>query len=354
VIGQNVLLPPAMERRVVWLAITLTGALALLVIGNVAIGSVPLPIGDVLRAVSGDTSSGAALIIWELRLPRVIAGVLAGAALGMAGLMMQTLFQNPLADPWALGVTAGAQFGVAMVVTAGAIVGIDVLATLGTLNQLGVIAGAVLGSSVVMLLVAAAARRVSAVTLLVLGLMIGYLAQGLVSVVLHFTTRTQGRMFDAWNDGTFANVTWDHLQLFAPAILAGALLAGWLRKPLNALLLGERYAASLGLTIAATRRLVLASTLLLAAPVTAYCGPLAFLGLIAPHLARAATRTSDHRTLLPMAALIGATIAVAGDLIVNLPWERHFLHLNAINGLIGAPIVIWLLMRRRQLMVGHG
>jgi iron complex transport system permease protein len=200
-----------------------------------------------------------------------------------------------------------------------------------------------------MLAVAWASTRVSTVTLLVLGLMIGYLLRGVLSVVLHFTTTSQGRMFDAWNDGSFASVTWNGLGVLVPVLIVAATAIAWLAKPMNALLLGERYAGSMGLSVPGVRLALLGATLLLAAPVTAYCGPIAFVGLTAPHLARGLVRRADHGALIPAAALIGAALTLAADLVVHLPWDRHFLHLNAVNGLVGAPVVIAMLLRQREL-----
>jgi len=332
-----------------WLAAGLGLVLVALVALNLTTGPVRLPFESLLDALFADRQSATGTIVWQLRVPRLLAALLAGAAVGLAGLLLQTLFRNPLADPWALGVTAGAQLGVALVATAGALVGIDPLAGLTIVHHLGVIGGAALGCTAIMLLVAAAAQRLTPVTLLVLGLMLGYLSQGLVSLILHFTTRTQGRVFDAWNDGTFANVTWAHLRLLTPFVLIGIAGAWWLRKPLDALLLGDRYAGSLGVDVDRTRRWVLVAALVLTAPVTSYCGPIAFLGLTASHASRALVRAASHRTLVPVTALVGCCLAVGGDCLVNLPWERHFLHLNAVNGLIGSPLVIWLLVRDRAL-----
>jgi len=322
-----------------------------LVLLELTIGSVPVPLADVLAIVLGGASSSASyeLIVLELRLPRAVTAGLCGAALGAAGLQLQTLFRNPLAGPWVLGITAGAQFGVALVVATGAVVASPMLARLGFLSDLGLLAGAFLGAGVVAAIIAAVAQRVSTVTLLVLGLMLGYLAQGLVSVVLHFTTEVQARVFAAWNDGSFGGVQWRDLRILVPLVgtaLGAALL---MAKPLNALLLGEEYAASLGLSARRARYLVLFCAVALAAPVTAYCGPILFLGIIAPHLARGLCNTSDHRVLMPVTVLLGATLALAADLLVHLPWERHVLHLNAVTAVIGAPLVIWIVLRSRQM-----
>jgi len=323
---------------------------ALLFVGELTIGAVPYGASEVVdgllrREGAGDVTT----VLYALRLPRAVAAWLAGASLALAGLAMQSLFRNPLADPWALGIVGGAQFGVGLVVAAGAVVGFDLGAGAALVHQLGVVMGSTLGASLVMAVIAWASRRVSTVTLLVFGLMLGYLLRGLLSVVMHFTTTSQGRMFDAWNDGSFASVTWDGLAVWAPLTLVAVAAVVALAKPMNALLLGERYADTMGLSVARTRLAILGATLLLTAPVTAYCGPIAFVGLTAPHLARGLIGTSDHRTLIPAAALIGACLTMAADVVVHLPWDRHFLHLNAVNGLVGAPVVIWMLLRQREL-----
>jgi len=315
------------------------------------IGSVPIPASEALGFLfGGEQQSGIAeTILWELRLPRAITALVCGAALGAAGLQMQTLFRNPLAGPWALGLTGGAQLGVAIVVATGTIVGSSTLERLAFINEIGIVTGAVLGSSAVAIVVAVASRHVSTMTLLIVGLMLGYLAEGLVSIVLHFTTEVQGRVFASWNDGSFAGVQWQHFRILIPCLCAGLLLAIGLVKPLNALLLGENYALSLGLPVRRARLMILMGAVLLAAPVTAYCGPVLFVGIVVPHMARGLLNSSDHRVLMPAAMLLGATLCLAADLVVHLPWERHVLHLNAVLAAVGAPFVIWLLVRNRTM-----
>lgn len=237
---------------------------------------------------------------------------------------------------------------------AGAVVGPGFLMVLTGFAGLGVVAGSVLGTLGVAMAMSAMARRVGAVTLLVLGLMLGFLAQGLISVLLHFTNRSQGRIFEAWNDATFANVVWGDFVTLAPLSVLGLVGAVVLAKPLTALLLGDVYAESLGVNVPRLRRLVLGTTILLAAPVTAFCGPVAFVGLIVPHLARGLIGSARIGALIPATALIGALLALAADLVVHLPWEQHFLHLNAILALIGAPLVILLLLKSRSLRGGEG
>lgn len=341
--------------RPVAVSLAAAGVLAAVAVASLMIGQVLLSPGEVLAGL-GSIGSGSmeSRIVVELRLPRVLAAILGGAALGLAGLMMQTLFQNPLADAWSLGLMAGGQLGAALVIVAGAIVGPGFLMILTGFAGLGVVAGSALGMLAVALAMSALARRVGAVTLLVLGLMLGFLAQGLISVLLHFTNRSQGRIFAAWNDATFANLTWSDFAALAPLLGLGLIGCVILAKPLTALLLGDVYAESLGVNVPRFRRFVLGATILLAAPVTAFCGPVAFVGLIVPHLARGLAGSARIGVLIPATALIGSALTLSADLVVHLPWDQHFLHLNAILALIGAPLVILLLLRARSLRGGEG
>ncbi len=282
-------------------------------------------------------------IVMSIRLPRVLTAVVAGAALGIAGVLMQALFRNPMADAWSLGLVAGGQCGVALLVAGAAFSGPQAVAFLSAFQGIGLTAGAVLGVTGFALAMAALSKRVGNVTLLVVGLMLGFTMQGLVSVVLHFANRVGGRVYSGWNDGTFSNVTSSDLLWLAGPVALGAVLALISSKGLSALLLGESYARSLGSDVTTLRRVTLASVVLLVAPVTAYCGPVTFIGLIVPHFARAIAGTARILPLLPLAALAGTLLALGADAIVNAPWEQHFLHLNAVLALLGAPIVILLL-----------
>jgi iron complex transport system permease protein len=332
------------------MSVVLSAALAAALIASLSIGQVVLSAGDVVRGLASfGSGSMESRIVIELRLPRVLAAIAGGGALGLAGLLMQTLFRNPLADAWSLGLMAGGQFGAALIVVAGAVVGPAALELITGLAGLGIVAGSALGTLAVALAMAAMAKRVNTVTLLVLGLMLGFLAQGLISVLLHFTNRTQSRIFSSWNDATFASVVWPDFLTLLPPLLVGLALAIWLAKPLTALLLGETYAESLGVNVPRLRRLVLGATILLAAPVTAFCGPVAFVGLITPHLARGLMGSARIGALIPSTVLLGALLALAADLVVHLPWQQHFLHLNAILAILGAPVVIVLLLKSRSL-----
>jgi iron complex transport system permease protein len=327
-------------------------ALGGLVLLSLSYGQVRVPLAEVLRTLTFAAGDDVATrIIVELRVPRVLAALLGGAALSVAGLLLQALFRNPLADSWSLGLTAGGQMGAALVLTGGGLAfASDVVGVLRIFGGVSLVAGAAAGTLAVALAMAAAARRVSNITLLVMGLMLGFLAQGLLSIVLHFANRSQVRIFTSWNDGTFTALTWPDLWTFLPPIIAGVVVALLIQKPLTALLLGDTYAASLGVDVPRLRRIVLLAVILLAAPVTAYCGPVVFVGLIVPHLARLWLGTGNLRPLLPVIALLGSLLALGADFVVHLPWQQHFLHLNAILAVLGAPIVILLLLTGRRTM----
>ena len=283
-------------------------------------------------------------IVFELRLPRVVTALLAGAALGVSGVLMQALFRNPMADAWSLGLLAGGQLGVALIVTAAAFAGPAAISFLTMFQGVGLTAGALIGVAVFAVIMVSLSRRVGTITLLVVGLMLGFTVQGLVSIIIHFANRVGGRVYSGWNDGTFAATTLGDLSFMAVPIGVGFVVAIASAKGLSSLLLGETYARSLGTDVRRLRWFTLGAVVLLVAPVTAYCGPITFIGLIVPHFARAIARTSRILPLIPLAALAGALLAVSADAVVHLPWEQHFLHLNTILALVGAPVVIALLL----------
>ncbi len=325
-------------------------AVVVLFLLELMIGAASVPLSEVWSILLGGEASRPAwgTIVRDLRLPRAITAILAGAALGVAGLQMQTLFRNPLADPWLLGIVAGARLGVAiLLVLSGWLVSQG--RAPGLLDAAGLAGAGVAGACLALLALAGAARRVSILTLLILGLMFDFFARGLISLLLHFTGDSQVQVFRAWDDGSFNGVGWAELSVLLPAAALGLALAFALLRPLNGLLLGERYALSLGVSVTPARALILLSTALLAGTVTAFCGPIAFLGVAVPHLCRGVLRTADHRILLPGVILLGAILAQSADLITNLPWERHFLHLNTVNFLVGAPVVTWVVLRNRSL-----
>ena len=335
----------SLSRRI-WVGSTVLALLLFsLLCASLCIGQVAVSMQSVLGALSG--GSGNVMIdhiVTDIRLPRVTMAVIAGAALGIAGVLMQTLFRNPMADAWSLGLTAGGQLGVATVVAAAGFVGPAAISFIQVFEGFSLSVAAGVGVLLSALGMMALSRRVGTISLLVVGLMLGFAIQGLVSVIIHFANRVGAKVYSGWADGTFAAATFDSIAMMILPIALGVCLALVKGKALTSLLLGETYAKSLGTDVVQLRRLTLLAVVLLVAPVTAYCGPITFLGLIVPHLARAISRSAQILPLLPLSALAGAVLAVAADLVVHLPWEVHFLHLNAVLGMVGAPVVILLLI----------
>ena len=328
------------------------GALGAALVGLAALqlsyGLVTIPLREVIVLLAGGTSDDVwSRIVLDFRLPRALAALTAGAGLGVAGLILQTVFRNPLADPWFLGLVHSARLGVAVLVVASGTAGGSLLGGLGLVNNVGLVVAAGAGALAMTGILLAIAPRVSPVTLLLTGLMLGQTAEGAISVVLHFTSEAQGRAFGSWNDGTFTTVTMLQWRVLAAIVVAGVTASVALVKPLNTLLLGDDYARTLGLKVSRVRMTAVSVAATLAGAVTAFCGPVAFLGILAPHLARALFRTADHRRLVPAAAILGAALAMLADVITHLPWSRHFLHMNAVLGLIGGPVVVIVLLRGR-------
>lgn len=319
---------------------------------ELCLGSVWIPPRQVWAILVGQPGvpEGWREIVLLYRLPRAVTAMLGGAALGMAGLKMQTLFRNPLADPFVLGISSGASLGVALVILAAWSVGFrPTLERAGLLGNASLVLAAIGGSCAVLTVVMAVARRVeSSLTLLIVGLMFGYISSALVNVLLQFALEHQMQSYIAWTFGSFGGVTWKQLAVFAPTVAAGLLLAVALAKPLNALLLGERYAWSMGVNVRRARTWIILAASLLAGTVTAYCGPIGFLGIAVPHLCRRVLRTSDHRVLVPAVVLTGSTLALLADVLAQVPGTRIVLPLNSITSLIGAPVVIGVILRGRQ------
>lgn len=336
---------------IIWILLSL-----LLVTGfllELILGSVRIPFGQVMRILIGLEPEKASweTIVMIFRLPRAITACLAGAALAVSGLQMQTLFRNPLAGPSILGIGSGASLGVALVVlTATTTDAAQFIDGLGIGGELATVFAAGIGSSLVMLLVLAASKRVkSAVTLLILGLLFGYATNAVVNILMHFSIAERIQVFVSWTFGSFGGTSWRQLGLFIPAVLAILLVTQFSSKPLNGLLLGETYAQSMGLHVKRSRGVCIATTSLLTGTVTAFCGPIGFLGVAVPHLARSLFSTSNHRTLLPASAICGAIIALISDLVAQLPGSQIVLPLNSVTALIGAPVVGWIILKRRAL-----
>lgn len=320
---------------------------------ELCLGSVLIAPQQVLRILIGNSDAPEPWqqIILLFRLPRALTAALAGACLGMAGLQMQALFRNPLADPSVLGVNSGASLGVALVVLAAGASGTNRF--IGDWVGAGMvqIVAASLGATAVMVLIAAVARAVeNSVTLLIVGLMLGYLSGSVVTVLMSLAVDQQLQRYVSWSFGSFAGVTWNQLQVFAPVALC-VLVYGLLNaKAMNALLLGDNYARSLGFDVRKARMLLAVAASVLAACVTVYCGPIGFVGIAVPQLARSCMRTTDHHVLAPVVVVVGATLAMLADLLAHAPGTALALPLNAITAAIGAPIVLSIVLRRRQIL----
>jgi len=336
----------------------LGGLLILLFVVSLATGSVSIPLDQVVKILLGNEPARAtwSTIVMQFRLPKATTAMFAGAALGVAGLQMQTLFRNPLADPFVLGISSGASLGVAVVVltSAGVLGGSTLLAGLGLIGNISVVLAASLGAAGMMALVMLASRRVQTMTLLILGLMFSYVTGAVVSLMLYFSIAEKIQTYIAWTFGSFAGTSWRELIVLIPVLCSGLLIAMFSAKPLNALLLGENYARSMGLSVKRSRFWLITSSSLLAGAVTAFCGPIGFLGIAIPHLCRSLFNTSDHRVLVPAVTLVGGIIALAVDIVAQMPGSDVTLPLNAISALIGAPVVVWVILQRRNLRSAFG
>lgn len=320
---------------------------------SLAVGSVQIPLEQVITILLGgdaDKSTWANIVL-KFRLPKALTAVLAGGALGVSGLMMQTFFHNPLAGPFVLGISSGASLGVALVVLSTGTIGGALMAGLGFGGDMLLITAAALGASLTLFVVMFVAGRVRhQMTLLIIGLMMGYFVSAMVSLLLYFAIPERIQAYISWTFGSFGGVTWEQMPIMAGGISIGLLIAVIiLPKSLNALLLGETYAQSMGMNIRRTRILIIAATSLLAGTVTAFCGPIGFIGIAVPHLSRMIFRTADHRILVPATLFMGGLVALIAALIAEVPGQNLILPLNAVTAFIGAPVVMLIILQQRSL-----
>lgn len=332
------------------------GTLLLILVGcflvNINLGSVQIPVDETFKTVFGMQSSNVSweYIILQYRLPKAITAVLVGASLGVAGLLMQTLFRNPLAGPFVLGISSGASLGVATFIMSSSL--LSGVASVVLVHKWSLVIASSLGSFLVLFLVIIAASKVKNVmSILIIGLMFGSIASALVSVLSYFSSAEQLQQYVFWGFGSLGNLSWEEVALFAIVVCVGMLLAVLSVKSLNSLLLGENYAKSMGLSITKSRLLLLLATSLLAGSATAFAGPIAFIGLAVPHLVRLVFGTSNHKMLLPMVVVFGAIIMLLCDSIAQVPNSTVTLPINAVTSLFGAPIVVWLLVRKQRLLL---
>ena len=348
--------PAAPRSRIALLFVLLTCGVFVLFVANVCLGSATISLGDVWKAFFGEASESSVIkqIVVDFRLPRAFTALLAGAALAVAGLLMQTIFRNPLADPFVLGVNSGASLGVAIVLLVLAPAGVTLTQNLELTGHLLIVFAATGGAAVVLAVVLSFARRVDVMSLLILGLMLSYAVGAVVSILMFYSMAERIQSFFAWSYGTFGNVAWSHMRVFGVCIVSGAAVCLFLSKPLDALLMGERFAVSLGTNVKGARFLALGLASLMAGTVTGFCGPIGFLGIAAPHLCRYLFKTSRHKVLIPAALLGGAGIALAADLVAKAPGFDGALPLNAVTALVGAPVIIAALLRQRNLRKAFG
>jgi len=341
---------PRSKAPILLISIGIVAVGLLLFVMNLCFGSVSIPFEEFTKALfHGDTSTYRAIIL-DYRLPQAITALLAGIGLSVAGLLMQTLFRNPLADPSLLGISSGSSLGVALVVLLGTATGLSV-STLSLWSTFGVAMAAFIGAFVVLLLILALSSRLrSMVSLVLVGIMIAYIA-GSVTDILKFFSQKEGlHSFVIWGMGSFSNVGKAQLPFFAATILIGVVAAFLLFKTLNLLLLGERYAENLGVNIKRSSMLIILVSGFLTAVITAFCGPIAFLGLAVPHIARFLFKSSDHKLLIPATAFIGMDLALFCNLIARLPSFEGNLPINSVTALIGAPIVLWVIFHRQKVL----
>ena len=323
-----------MRSRSVLLFTALAALTLFLFLLDLAVGAVAVPLGDVWAALTGgDCPRATAKIILNIRLIKAVVALLAGAALSVSGLQMQTLFRNPLAGPYVLGISSGASLGVALVVLAG--VG----------SSIGIAGAAWLGAAIVLVVIAAVGHRIKDImVILILGMMFSSGIGAVVQILQYVANDESLKMFVIWTMGSLGDVTFNQLAVLIPSIIAGLLLAVITIKPLNLLLFGEEYAVTMGLNVRRSRGLLFLSTTLLAGTVTAFCGRIGFIGLAMPHVTRMLFRNSDHRVLVPGTVLSGASVLLLCDLVSKL----FTLPINAITALLGIPIVVWVVLRNKS------
>lgn len=315
---------------------------------NLSLGSVSIPFKEIYKILTFEGSSKTAwdYIVLNYRLPKAIVAILVGMGLSLSGLLMQTLFRNPLAGPYVLGISSGASLGVAFVVLGSSF--LPVFLSDVFLSDYGIIIASSLGSFLVLLAVLAVSQRLKdTMAILIVGLMFGSITTAIVSVLTYFSSAEQLKKFTFWSLGNLGNQSWNSISILTFCCVVGFTLSFFCIKPLNALLLGENYAKSIGVNFNKTKVIIIVATSILAGSATAFAGPVAFIGLAVPHLAKLFFSTSDHKVLFWATLIFGAMIMLICDTIAQMPTFDFVLPINAVTSIIGAPVVIWLLVRKR-------
>lgn len=340
-----------MKRPVAFYMLLIMASIFLFFFLNLVLGSVSIPLRVVWNILWGTGNESVIWqnIIWKSRVPQALTALVAGAGLSVSGLQMQTVFRNPLAGPSVLGISSGASMGVAFVVLLSGSLGGVALSKLGFMGEIALTIAAIAGSLSIMALIVFVSQKVRGnVTLLIIGVMIGYIANAVIGVLKFFSVEEDIRAYVIWGLGSFARVSGNQMTLFICIMVVLLPLSFLLVKTLNLLLLGDAYARNLGLNIKRARLLVITCSGVLVAIVTAYCGPIIFLGLAVPHLCRGMFRTSDHRILMPASLLAGASLALVCNLIARMPGFEGALPVNSVTALVGAPVVMSVLFNKRR------
>lgn len=339
---------PQKSYKLTFLALFI--ALFLIALLNIRFGSVQIPLKQIVLALLDFDLEKEAwkAIVLEYRLPKAITAIIVGSGLSVSGLLMQTLFRNPLAGPFVLGISSGASLGVALLIMGAALLGANFAAF--AFQNWGLAIAASLGSFLVLSAVMLAAVKVrNTMSILIIGLMFGSLTAAVISVLAYFSSAAQLQQYLFWSFGSLGNLSWKEILVLSIVFVTGMTLVVFIIKPLNSLLLGENYARSMGVHVKRTRNITLIATSLLTGVITAFSGPIAFIGLAVPHLTKLLFSTSNHKTLIPAVAMCGAIIMLISDSIAQLPTSEFVLPINAITSLFGAPIIIWLLVRKRKI-----
>jgi len=333
------------------LSIALVVSSIVLFMADLALGSVHIPLTSIIDILLGNEAEKESwnIILLSSRLPRAIAAILAGSALAVSGLQMQTLFRNPLAGPYILGISSGAGLGVAIFIMGFSVLGISLSSSVWFANY-GIVISAILGAILVLLLLMAAIAKLKDImTVLILGIMIGSIATAFISILEYFSQEDSLKSFVLWTMGDLSSVAPDSLKMLFFIVMIRLVAAFAISKQLNAYLLGEDYAQSLGTNVNVTRYLVILVTALLAGSITAFCGPIGFVGIITPHIARMFLKSANHFYLVPLCVLLGINIMLLADIIAQLPGSDKTFPINAVTSLIGIPFIFWIIFKNKKI-----
>lgn len=339
------------NNRSFFLSICLLLSIFILFLIDLVIGSVGIPLSEVFNILMGNEPSKAtwSIIVLDTRLPRALTAILCGSALAVSGLQMQTLFRNPLAGPYILGISSGAGLGVAIFIMGLSFIGIS-MGSLNSISNTGVIISSVIGSTVVLFILLSIINRLKDImTVLILGVMLGSIITALIGIIQYFSYDAQLKSFVLWTLGDLSSTTIDQVILLTPIILIGLILSYIISKKLNCYLLGEDYAKSMGVNIKYARFIIIIITAILTGSITAFCGPIGFIGIVVPHLARLISNTYNHKILIPMSILIGINILLLADILSNIVGANQSLPINSITSLIGIPFIIWIILKNKKI-----